>query len=261
MRFRGTFVLAALVLAVSVPTASAQIISTSIPSEAAPGAAEKNWAFHVMAGYAAWDFAYIKALEKGDPGDQYSLDFTRPQGFILAGDFVYEANDRIAVGAGGWYNAAGFSGDFIWNPTNERSDFSQSDVKMWSLYGNVFYKAIGAQIGVVGNKNTLDFPASGDIAAESYDFTSTDMTYFLVGRFGGERFALGAGLGAYKYGTFSVNGTKASEAGDWVPSGYVNASVKVVKGLSVDAGVWYIGESSAKDDSATRFTVGAGYSF
>jgi hypothetical protein len=253
MRFRGTFVLAALVLAVSVPTASAQIISTSIPRELAPGAVEKKWAVHLMAGYAKWDY---------NLASDEDVSYSTPDGYILAGDLTFKATDDVSIGVGGFYNDAPFDVDF---PSLNINPAASVDNSLGSFYANAFYKMVGAQVGLVPNSQTLtwseelqsQWQAAFGSRLDSLESSHTDLNYYLVGRFGAEKWSVGVGLGAYQY---------RFDGGDnqTVASGFVNGSVKVWKNLSIDGGFWYLakgGEGDAKIDAANRLTIGVGYTF
>jgi hypothetical protein len=242
--------------AMAAGTADAQIISTSIP-QAGAGSPEKKAAFHVMVGYASWDMAALKAMEKEDP----DLDFSRPTGILIAGDATFKTTEAISLGLGGWYNSANFGADMRLG--SETMELADNNGDMFSLYGNVFYKKIGLQAGWVKNSNELTFPDQF-LADFNSTFDQTDFNAFVVGRFGGERWAASVGLGLYKYGNLS--GTAGGEGfeeegGGTVGSLFANGSVKVFKNLSVDAGLWVIGESDAGDDAATRLTIGVGYTF
>jgi hypothetical protein len=218
----------------------AQIISTSTPSVAGK-ASDQRFAFHAMGGYASWEFAGLSAIES-----ETGSEFSRPDGFIVAGDLIYEATDTISVGGGAWFNTAKTEIDL------SEGGFQASveaDITITSGYANVFYKKIGVQFGFVRNSATITGMFLDEVFEEE-EVSSTDRTYFLVGRLGGERWAVGVGGGLYQFdeggGTFTA---------------FVNASYKVLGALSIDAGGWYIGESDIGDDQASRATLGLGYTF
>jgi len=218
----------------------AQIISTSTPTVAGRPSDQK-FAFHVMGGYASWEFAGLQAIE-ADTG----RDFSTPDGFIGAGDFTYEASDAVSIGVGGWFNTVKTEIDLSESGIQASVD---ADIKIASGYANAYYKAIGVQVGFVRNSATVTGRVLNEVFSDE-DITTTDVTYFLVGRFGGERWALGAGAGVYQFDGGGSTGT-----------GFLNLSYKVAGNLSVDAGGWYIGESDAGDDQSSRGTIGLGYTF
>ncbi len=223
--------------------ASSQIISTSLPT-ATEGGAEKKVVYHLMAGYASWNFASIEQLKK-DPNFS-GVDIAVPGGILIAGDVAIKANENVSLGVGAFNNNFGLKIE------EAGSTYADVHANMLSFYGNIFYQKVGVQVGTLFYSETDDATFFPLAPGESNKNTSTDFDFFLVGRTGGTQWTAGVGAGGYYYGGVFK---------ETVVSAFANGSVKLAKGLSVDAGYWFLGESKEGGDSASRLSIGAGYSF
>jgi hypothetical protein len=273
----------AVVIAALASPATAQIISTSIP-KGLEGKTDKKWAFHVMASpFAKWS---INVFEETDTG--LLLASSKPNSdFLIAGEAMFTASDKITVGVGGWLNKVGTSGyDFAAVDVADNFLIGGNldiDSTVSEFHGSVFYNDFGVQLGVVRNSQQfkgasltaaevpIGRPLTGSlltsfsnafsagIAQEETEAT-TDITAYAVYKHSGSgdrpwNVSLGAGV---------YNGVST------VPSGFVSGSVGVYKGLSLDASFWYIGEQESESglkesleasSSNSRLTLGIGYTF
>jgi hypothetical protein len=252
--------------------AAAQIISTSVPKESS-GGGSKSTSFHLMAGYTHWDFATLKSLSNFVEAQPNGVASGGKGGFIVAGDLAFQGQGSdLGLGLGGWYNKVS---DYDISFSAPGGQFSGTDkFNLFSVYGSIFYKNIGVQAGVV--HSSLDESTTfGDTITTSTSLNDVDA--FLVYRktVGGSdhklTFALGAGI--YRNSAQDPDPSVDFPGSDSkiVFSGFANASIGVVKGLSIDASFWYVGSDdqaynldtgtyTAKDD-ASRFTIGLGYTF
>jgi hypothetical protein len=247
--------------------ASAQIISTSVPKEMS-GKTEKKWSFHVMASpFAKWQINDYIVL---DPSDCRALGarsgetcagivkLDKTSKMLLAGEVAFHATSSISLAAGGWYNKIGTAKPEV-TFLSESGALSSPIVveanqgSISEFHGGVFYKDFGLQYGVIKVGHEL---LGGN--------SRTDGDGYLVYKPSFGKVGLSVGLGSYNSGSFTD-----VDFGE-IPSvshaaGFVTASVRLVKGLSVDGSFWYINKSKgAKDlgvtDSMTRYMVGIGYS-
>jgi hypothetical protein len=272
-------VAAAITLALST-SASAQIISTSIPKGPQGGGEEKNVSFHLMAGYTNWDFAVLNGA-KSDAEDTGGSTSGGDNGFIVAGDLAFKASDSVTLGVGGWYNkVSDFDATlFLVDDNPQVGSFTRtigSSLDAYSIYGSAFYKNVGVQAGLVHSTSDLTFseniasgPFAGSLSASSSS-AADDVNLFGVYRMSGERGSFSVGAGLYHNGSIDAdtlrfpNGAElpldAIEA-TTVFSAFVNGSLHLTRSLSLDASYWYIG-SGAKEgedkDNASRITVGIG---
>jgi hypothetical protein len=259
--------------------ASGQIISTMVPMEtqspsaAAPAGPGPTAAWHVMGGFAHWSFGGDKAL-KDDVASKGGTSSGGNKGFILAGDVAFKAGRNMSVGFGGWYNkltdfeahVPARPGFFAVDQTSTHS-FS-------SFYGNVFYKNVGVQAGVIPLRGhtTISVPANGFNGTD--DNGQTDFAIFGVARTGSKpgrpRWSAVAGLGLYRYGSRPATTTLGFEASPAANAFtiFVNGSVGVYKRFSVDGSIWFTAadsnfsfDSGIGNQSQTRFTIGIGYGF
>jgi hypothetical protein len=284
---RGIFAAAvAMTLAAS---ASAQIISTSIPKgEQAQN--EQGVNFHLMGGYTYWDFASIEKAKKENTSGSGGHN-----GVIAAGDVVFRVNKDVSIGAGGWFNKISdvtiicTSGPCLLGDFESSSTDTGSKLKAYSLYGSLFYKKVGVQGGLVHSSENEDVSLVRQDSAvlTSSDTTkSSDFDLFAVYRGGGKKSSFSAGVGIYHYAAIPAqdirvlfNGTPAILLPSGEPfilnlpgqesttslSAFANASVNVVSHVSLDASFWFIGPSGKDavtgdrlNDTATRFTIGVG---
>jgi hypothetical protein len=262
--------LTALILLWLASPASAQIISTMVPTQGAASTASPV-AFHVMGGYTSWRFGFVETLKDDEAKTGGTVTGGR-NGFIGAVDLAVRAGDNISVGAGGWMNKVG---DLVTTEPNTAGFFGLTDtqtISVFSAYGNVFYNHIGVQAGIVPirSQETVVFN-NGQTLNGSDD--QTDMDVFAVGRFGATglqqaRWSAMFGAGLYRYGSRPASaefGTPESpSAGAF--TGFANGSVGIYKGLSLDLSFWYTAKdknytttSVTGNASQARFTVGVGY--
>jgi hypothetical protein len=288
--------LAAVATALAVP-ASAQIISTSLPTATA-GAARDKFSAHIMVTpFAKWDYKEVYGWENEfAEGDLGLITGTPNSDFMAAAEMAFAlGNSNWSVTIGGWYNKIGnknftFEGTYYTVLPNGDFDIVESekatipvDLTLYEGHLGIFYKAVGIQGGIVhtdqksngdflgnviGSNPPRDFPAYAPFNEKTNDYTA-----FGVVRMSRERWGVSAGAGAYfKKG---ITGSPLRFADNKVVfSGFVTGSVNVFKGLGVDASYWYIGKtkavkeftsavvtSGAGSDAQSRFTVGLGYSF
>jgi hypothetical protein len=252
----------AVILTILSSPVGAQIISTSIPTGTQPGAG-KSATFHLMGGYTYWNINALKSEIQGLKGQN---------GFMVAGDLAFRAGESATIGVGGWFNGIS-TVDYnyaITVPGTAQVATINGSIKpsAFSAYGNVFIKSVGVQVGLVRNKGEFsqtvaasNIPGLPAGTATSDSGTSNDITAFGVYRIGsasGERrLGFSAGAGIYRSAADDENEVEAST----VFSGFVNGSLGLYKGLTVDAAYWYIAASKGADDSANRLTVGLGYTF
>lgn len=292
--------LAAVATALAVP-ASAQIISTSLPSATA-GAARDKFSAHIMVTpFAKWDYKEVYAYEQDlgagfAAGDLGLIKGTPNSDFMAAAEMAFAlGNSNWSVTIGGWYNKIGnknftFEGTFYTVLPNGDVDVVESetatipmDLTLYEGHLGIFYKAVGIQGGIVhtdqesngdflgnviGSDPPQDFPAYAPFNEKTNDYTA-----FGVVRMSRERWGVSAGAGAYFKQGITDSPLRFSED-KVVFSGFVTGSVNVFKGLGIDASYWYIGKTDAvkefasnvvasglESDAQSRFTVGIGYSF
>ncbi len=202
-----------------------------------------------MAGYASWSFADIEKFKKELKADPTTsgIDVATPGGILVAADVAFQTSEKVSVGFGGFNNTFGLKVE------DNGFTFADQKANLFSFYTNIFYQHIGAQVGVLRFSSTDDTidPNTG-VPDPASNASETDFDFFLAGRSGGEKWSAGAGAGAYYLG---------GDAKETVLSAYVNGSFKLTKGISIDAGYWYLGETKAGDDSASRLSAGAGFTF
>jgi hypothetical protein len=300
MRLRGLVLSGLGVCALAAP-ASAQIIATSIPREDTGGAGAasgKKFALHFMASpFAKWKInSYVE-----EPKGSELLDFQQAattdskSKFIAAAELAFAVGSDVSIGVGGWYNTLG-------EPDVEVFEFSAADGYLFAgtatqklhvseVHGNIFYKSLGVQVGLVRTSATVTglragseflFLETGDLVTITDDVTLGELDVaeekqtannwdaFLVYKKGsapGSRYPFGVSVGAGVY--------RDSQAGSSKFSGFATASVALFKGLGLDASYWHVGGSKpsparqelatflegAVSDSLSRFTIGIGYSF
>jgi hypothetical protein len=296
MRFRG-LMLACLGTAALAAPASAQIIATSIPREdmgGGTGAGESRFALHLMASpFAKWKInSYVENPKGAEvPDFQQAATTDSASKFIGAAEAVFAAGDDISIGVGGWYNTLGepdvdvFELDFP-NAVAFGGVATQK-LRVSEIHGNVFYKDVGVQVGLVHTSATLTGFRAGsvvvdldtldavefteDVTLDDQETQSTNnwdafLVYKKSGAAGGSN-QWGLSLGA---GVFHDTQASSSKF-----SGFATASVELFKGLGIDASYWYVGGSkpsaaqqeledlleNAIADNMSRFTIGIGYTF
>jgi hypothetical protein len=294
--------LAALAWALAAP-ASAQIIATSIPKEfsLATGKAlgEKKWAFHVMGTpFAMWNInSYFQEPTGTDNPLLQNVTSTDSRSkFLFAAEAAFKAGSDLTVGVGGWYNELGSAEvDFFQlNSDPQSADLilagvAPFDLRVYEVHGNVFYKDIGVQVGLVRTRQkqtglragTVDvfFDDFGNLVEQALtqdEFFKNEVQMdnnwdaFLIYKKAfttGKRTSWGVSLGSGVY--------RDDEADSTNFTGFVTATVGIYKGLGLDASFWYVGgskQTSARRDfqnlldekvktDRSRFTVGIGYTF
>ena len=264
---RRSIGLALFAIFVTAAPAYAQIISIMDP------AANRRTGVHLMAGFADWTFPFNPASKQQVLDDGGQIQGDGSHGFIIAGDVAVRAGTSWSVGGGGWYNKVEphILSYPDGNPNADTPIFFAYDItsraSFYSLYGNVFYKRIGVQGGVVPVRShetvEIEFTGSG-----TDDFSQTDSNVFVVGRFGQEKWSATAGAGLHRYGSRAAGEIfylhKDSPAAT-AATAFVNAAVKLGAGFSVDGSVWYTAADKNADTpgignaSQTRITIGIGY--
>jgi hypothetical protein len=261
IRTLAGFALATLVA--SAAPASAQIISTMVPMEksvSGGGGGGSAVAVHLMGGYSNWRFGFIQ-----DSKDQPGTTLTGGQnGWIGAVDIAGAVGGSVSVGGGGWFNK-------VQDLKTTATGFTDTQtIAVASVYGNVFYKYVGVQAGIIPFKSKENGTAGITTFSGSDD--QTDMDIFGVARFGAAkagqpRWSASVGGGMYRYGARpadTTNGVSASPSA-FAPTVFFNFSAPVAKHLSIDGSAWY----TAKDKNytttdtignadQTRFVIGLG---
>jgi hypothetical protein len=229
---------------------SAQIISTMLPPEStsAPPGVSRTYAFHFMGGFADWETSFdpgvIQALNA--LGDLHGHE---GHGFILAGDMTFRAGRDLTAGVGGWYNrVTPVVGSF---PEFGSLEFDMGS-SYYAFYGNVFYRYIGVQAGLIPIQRHVTLKDPGHAFTDHYG--EIDGNVFVVGRIARAKWFGTLGGGFYRYGEqppidlFQLPGLPAAVGFSW----FGNASLALGKGLWVDASIWRTGK--------TRLTIGVGFS-
>jgi hypothetical protein len=267
MRSLSRWSAAVALMALCVP-ASAQIISTSVPKDISGKTTEKKWSFHVMASpFAKWqinDYLVFDSASCRSFGARAGetcagiVELDKTSKMLLAGEVAFHATHSLSLAAGGWYNKIGTAKPEVTflsesGPLGAPIVVDTDQGSISELHGAVFYKDFGLQYGVIMVGHEL---LGGN--------SRTDTDGYLVYKPSFGKVGLSVGLGGYSSGAFTD-----VDYGD-IPSvshaaGFVTASVRLYKGLSVDGSFWYINKSKdAKDlgvsDSMTRYMVGIGYS-
>lgn len=299
MNVRG-LTLVFLGMALAAP-ASAQIIATSIPREdigGGTGAGQGKFALHLMASpFAKWKInSYVEEPKGAEFPDFQQVSSTDSKSkFIGAAEVAFAAGDDVSIGLGGWYNTLGET-DVQVAELDFRNGFAfggaaTQKLKVAEIHGNVFYKSIGVQVGLVRTSATLtgfragsvvidletgeavQFPTDvrlSDLGLPEEEFSSDNWDAFLVYKKGGgsgSRNPWGVSLGAGVYHDSQASTSKFS--------GFATASVGLFRGLGIDASIWYVGGSKptaarreldeffedAIADNLSRFTIGLGYTF
>lgn len=246
-----------------------QIIFTMVPRAAATG--EYPTGLHVMGGLSGWQFGYTRR--------EFEATKER-QGYLMAADFGTRISRSVTVGGGGWYN--GISEYSVDGWTDIDNPFAHTDIehifnrRMFSVYGNVFYKNVGVQAGVVPVrvKHTIVTKATGASVSDD-DGGQIDTTLFGVARFGPDdaqplKVSLAAGWGIQRYGSrpedAGVGDVPASPA-SIVFSGFGAFTLHLPSHLSVDFSFWYTwddedgGVKDVGNRSQTRGVIGLGFHF
>jgi len=253
--------------------ASAQIISTMIPLENVSGASSTvstRQAFHLMAGFTNWDFGFDQAGRDQVVTSGGSTSGGR-NGVILAGDFSGAVADNLTIGGGGWYNKVT---DWVLSepagPTFNAYELTVTRA-FSSIYGNVFYRHVGVQAGIIParGKERIVLPGLG---SASDDLNQTDANVFAVARFGAARSGLRwhttAGAGLHVYGTIPASSvfSRPESPSAAAFTAFANASIGFGGGVSLDASFWYVGAdknysstSRIGNTNQSRFTIGIGY--
>jgi hypothetical protein len=288
--------LACLGMAALAPPASAQIIATSIPREdlgGGTGAGESRFALHLMASpFAKWNINSWVENPKGAefPDFQQAATTDSASKFIGAAEVAFAAGDDFTIGVGGWYNTLGEPDVDVFELDLPNAvafgGVATTKLRVSEVHGNIFYRNIGVQVGLVHTSSTLTgFRAgsvvvnldTGDVATFDEDVaiddqeaqTTNNWDAFLVYKTSGgldTRWGLSLGAGIFR----------DVEAESSKFSGFATASVEIFKGLGIDASYWYVGGSSPSvarqgvedllentniADDMSRFTIGIGYTF
>jgi hypothetical protein len=284
MRYLTLVALAAGLLAWFAPPAGAQIISTMVPpprlvtqgtpSTPGPGGPSAV-AFHVMGGYTNWEFGFEKDTKNFEEPRGATVTGGR-NGWLGAADVAVRAGENVSVGAGGFVNkvenlVVNHPGNVQFFPYNDTAT-----INVFSVYGNVFYKHIGVQAGIVPIRShdtfVIDNPRNP--THSEVDNNQNDFDLYLVGRWGATgtnraRWSAMVGGGLYQYGAREGNAAEGIDPSPSAPSlgsGFANASIGIAKGFSLDASFWYTArdknydaDSTIGNSSQARFTVGVGY--
>ena len=297
MGLRG-LILGCLSLALAAP-ASAQIIATSIPREDTGGGtgsnAEHRFALHLMASpFAKWKINSYTEDPRGNPTFQQAATTDSSSKFIGAAEAAFAAGSNWSIGVGGWYNELG-TADIDLFELDLNSDIpaiagtATSKLRVMEVHGNVFYKDLGVQVGLVNTRSRLTglkagaerlrFDQFGDLVFETLrsDITldgetvsTNNMDAFLVYKRGGSTGSRGSWGLSFGGGIY-----RDSDAGTTKPSAFATASVGLFRGLGIDASYWYVGGAKptvaqqdladlledAVSDNMSRFTIGIGYTF
>lgn len=261
MRSCSRLWLAAVVVAVATPV-SAQIISTSIP-KAPSGGGGSSVSFHLMGGYTYWKIDTFESLKTDIPTLGLGLTASGGNnGFLGAADLAFKATDAVSLGVGGWFNRIS---DFQFVPAGL---YASNSNNVLAAYGSIFYKRVGIQAGIV----RATFTESGSLPLRGPVDSFTDVDAFAVYRMGGKysgetRWAFSLGAGIYRNAAQPAGGTFFGKPYPETPSstvftGYVNGSLGLYKGLSVDGSYWRVEKSEKTGASGSdRFSVGLGYTF
>src|SRR4029079_13347294 len=175
---------------------------------------------------------------------------------------------------GAWFNKVGrFSINS--NPAQfPRGVTDTFDRSFSSVYGNVFYKYIGVQGGVIRVTEKVETVITDVGTITDDDGGQKDIDVFAVGRVpsipGFRQVGLLIGAGAYRYGTRSQDagprlGPPSPSA--MVFSGFSDITFRIYKGLVADLSLWYTaadkdrGINGLGNAQQTRVTYGLGYHF
>jgi hypothetical protein len=243
--------------------ASAQIISTMIPTldPGAPGG--RRTAVHGMGGLSNWDFGGLDQLREFLADEGGSLAGGQ-RGFIFAGDVAQRVGQHLSVGGGGWMNTVAdqVRDVLIYSDQFPGGHIDTISRRVYSLYGNVFFKNIGAQVGMVPFRSTIAIFDPVYLRAYEGDISQNDLDVFGVGRIGSRHVSATVGAGIYRYGTRNLFliGAPVKSPASTVFSAFGNGSFFVFKQLSVDVSFWYTAADKNEfgNDSQARFTIGMG---
>jgi hypothetical protein len=277
-------VAAAVVAAALAPSASAQIIASSLPSVSEPTSGKK-WAVHLMASpLAQWRYneVFVDELESRYAvlGEIVGKPSSR---VMLAGEVSFGRRDGVIVTAGGWYNKLGthtfdIAGALILPPSPEFPDgyndihyaVFETNLSMAEGHAGVSYKGLGLQVGVVATSGSFDsgefVNADGSRRTPRTDYgtlpdaKTMDYDIFAVYRrafAARERLSVAVGVGAYRKqagrkDTSDFSPPLRSGKDKTVLTAFAAAGVNIVKGLGVDVSYWYIGKSDATEEVGNR---------
>lgn len=290
--------------------ASPQIIATSIPRAEAAGTGkgvsvgEKKWAFHIMASpFAKWKInSYVeepKGVEVPDFQQASSTDSASK--FIGAAELAFKAGSDVTVGLGGWYNELG-TADVVFFEIEPLAlvqqtgllalaGTAQSKIRVFELHGNVFWRDVGLQVGLVKTRSQYTNLLRGaelvrvdlntgrilppettviDLPITSPAASTTNWDAFAVYKRGSQSsssrpWGISVGAGLYR--------DNQSESTTF--SGFATGSLQLYKGFGLDVSYWYVGGKKqtagqqaladflegAIETNLSRFTIGVGYSF
>jgi hypothetical protein len=303
------FAMTALGLCALAVPASAQIIATSIPRAEAAGTGkgvtveEEKWALHLMASpFAKWKInSYVEEPKGAEvPDFQQASSTDSASKFIFAGELAFKVGSDVSIGIGGWYNELG-TADVTFFELEPAvvvqstgllalAGTAQSKMNVFEFHGNVFWRDVGVQVGVVKTKSDVTTLLAGaeradfnfntgqvelrtllaDLALDLPEQKTTNWDAFLIYKKGSESGASrpwGVSVGAGMYRDNQSKGTSFS--------GFLTGSVQIWKGLGLDASYWYVGTKEqtagqqalgdllgdAIETNLSRFTIGIGYSF
>lgn len=266
--------------------ASAQIISAAIPRTEVGGGEgkEKSWALHVMVSpLARWRYAELYVEPSAD-GFFGTIGGAVNSDLMAAGELVIGRAEGWSIGLGGWYNRLGsrdvdFEGLLLSGETGVAVEgVFETELTVVEGHAAVFYKGFGVQAGVVKTLSEFGRGRIVRLGGEAVRFDeqlslrngdTIDVDVFAVykTRLAEDRVTLAVGAGAYrKQGETTGAALRLSDA-KTVATGFASAGVRVFKGFSLDASFWYLAPTDAQDefnvpeDSATRLTLGVGYTF
>jgi len=246
----------ALIAGFSVP-ASAQIISTSVPKDIS-GKSEKKWSLHLMVSpFAKWEINDYIILPCGND-TCIGVAEAKATSVLGAAEVAFQATSSLTLTAGGWYNKIGTEkpayafaslGGDVFAPTPQDEDLGSIS----EFHLGIFYKDIGLQGGTIWVSHEL---TAGQ--------KRTDVDGYLVYKPSFGKLGLSVGIGGYQTGAIDVANVESIDKISHL-AGFVTASARIYKGLSIDGSLWLINKSKdAKDlglsDGMTRFMVGVGYS-
>ncbi|PYR77092.1 MAG: hypothetical protein DMF87_16830 [Acidobacteria bacterium] len=253
MKYVIVLALASAALSWSVSPAAAQVISTV--------AGTRPVAFHLMGGFGETRFQFVQDIKDEEAGVGGTVT-GGDRGYIGAADLAFRTGANASLGFGGWMTKLR---DLVITEPSRPGFLALTDTQTFSLasvYGNLFYKHVGVQAGVVPIRSEETLVVSGGRTVSAPQ-RQTDMDAFGVARFRSATF----GAGLYRYGSraasaeFNVPASPSAIAA----TAFANGSIGVGAGLSIDASFWYTAKdknyntATPGNGSRTRFLVGLGY--
>jgi hypothetical protein len=223
-----------------------------------------------MGGASDWRFQFVHDARTDEATVGGTVEGGE-RGYIGAADLVFRTGANTSVGIGGWMNKVQ---DLVTTEPDQPGFFGFTDTQtmtIFSVYGNMFYKHVGVQAGVVPNRSQETLVINnGSTLAVAQD--QTDMDVFGAARFGATqpgqaRWSAMFGGGLYRYGSrpASTGFAVPASPGTIAATAFANSSIGVGAGLSIDLSFWYTAKdknyntNTPGNGSQTRFIVGVGY--